>query len=39
METLVSQNEHVPEHIKDTLVTPEMLVAHSEGLLDLVKNM
>lgn len=28
IETLISQNEHVPEHIKDTLVTPEIVVGY-----------
>lgn len=36
---LISQNKHVPKKMKDTLVTPEIIVRLFEGLLDLVKKM
>lgn len=39
MGALISQNKHVPKKMKDTLVTPEIIVRLFEGLLDLVKKM
>ena len=41
METLTQQeslSECVPEHMKDTLVTPEMLKGLIQGLLDLLEK-
>lgn len=38
MGTQASWSERGPEHIKDTLVTPEILVGLFEGLLDLMKK-